>query len=191
MGPMYFEWDENKNRQNLLKHDVRFETAALVFDDPHALTQRDQPSDDEERWITLGAVGAGVVLFVVHTWRERSGEEVIRVFRHDPRRRAKGKDMRKLSREQKRDIAAIAAKKEENIDLSEMPEVVDWSGAEIGKFYRPPKKSVTMRLDQDVLEWLKAYGKGYQTKVNLLLRHAMASTGEHPRKRAKRPHRAS
>jgi uncharacterized protein (DUF4415 family) len=98
--------------------------------------------------------------------------------------------MRKLSREQKRDIAAIAAKKEENIDLSEMPEVVDWSGAEIGKFYRPPKKSVTMRLDQDVLEWLKAYGKGYQTKVNLLLRHAMASTGE-PRKRAKRPHRAS
>jgi uncharacterized protein (DUF4415 family) len=99
--------------------------------------------------------------------------------------------MRKLSRGQRRDIAAIAAKKEEDIDLSEMPEVVDWSGAEIGKFYRPPKKSVTMRLDQDVLEWLKAYGKGYQTKVNLLLRHAMDSTGEPPRKRAKRPHRAS
>lgn len=70
MAPMYFEWDENKNRQNLLKHDVRFETAALVFDDPHALTQRDQSSENEERWITLGAVGAGAVLFVVHTWRE-------------------------------------------------------------------------------------------------------------------------
>jgi uncharacterized protein (DUF4415 family) len=83
--------------------------------------------------------------------------------------------MRKLSREQRRDIAAIAAKKEENIDLSEMPEVVDWSGAEMGKFYRPPKKSVTMRLDQDVLDWLKAYGKGYQTRVNLLLRHAMVA----------------
>jgi uncharacterized DUF497 family protein len=38
MAPMYFEWDENKNRQNLLKHEVRFETAALVFEDPHALT---------------------------------------------------------------------------------------------------------------------------------------------------------
>jgi hypothetical protein len=34
-----------------------------------------------------------------------------------------------------------------------------------------------MRLDADVLEWLKAYGKGYQTKANLLLRHAMVSTG--------------
>jgi uncharacterized protein (DUF4415 family) len=83
--------------------------------------------------------------------------------------------MRKLTKEQKRDIAAIAAKKDADIDFSDIPEVVDWSGAEVGKFYRPPKKSVTMRLDQDVLDWLKAYGKGYQTKANLLLRHAMAS----------------
>jgi uncharacterized protein (DUF4415 family) len=83
--------------------------------------------------------------------------------------------MRRLTREQKRDIAAIAAKKDADIDLSDMPEVADWSGAETGKFYRPPKKSVTMRLDQDVIDWLKAYGRGYQTRVNLLLRHAMAS----------------
>ena len=85
--------------------------------------------------------------------------------------------MRKLTKEQKRDIAAIAAMKDEDIDLSDMPEVLDWSGAEMGKFYRPPKKAVTMRLDSDVLEWLKGYGKGYQTRVNLLLRHAMASAG--------------
>jgi uncharacterized protein (DUF4415 family) len=83
--------------------------------------------------------------------------------------------MRKLSALQKRDIAAISAMKDEGIDLSDMPEVLDWSGAEMGKFYRPPKRSVTMRLDGDVLEWLKGYGKGYQTRVNLLLRHAMAS----------------
>jgi len=38
---MRFIWDENKNRQNLRKHDVRFETAVLVFDDPYAITQRD------------------------------------------------------------------------------------------------------------------------------------------------------
>jgi uncharacterized protein (DUF4415 family) len=56
-----------------------------------------------------------------------------------------------------------------------MPEVVDWSSAEIGRFYRPPKKPVTMRLDQDVVDWLKGYGQGYQTRVNALLRHAMES----------------
>jgi uncharacterized protein (DUF4415 family) len=97
--------------------------------------------------------------------------------------------MRKLTREQRRDIAAIAAKKDADIDFSDIPVVLDWSDAEMGKFYRPPKKSVTMRLDQDVLDWLKAYGRGYQTKVNLLLRHAMKSAGERTRKSARRPHR--
>ena len=86
--------------------------------------------------------------------------------------------MRKLTKEQKRDIAAIAAKKDADIDFSDVSAVVDWSGAEIGKFYRPRKKPVTMRLDADVLEWLKAYGKGYQTTANLLLRHAMVSAGK-------------
>ena len=83
--------------------------------------------------------------------------------------------MRRLTREQQREVAA-GAKRDEEIDLSEMPEVVEWSEAEVGKFYRPPKRPVTMRLDADVVEWLKSYGPGYQTKANMLLRHAMHST---------------
>ena len=58
---MRFEWDENKNRLSLRKHDVRFETAVLVFDDPYAITQRDYTIDDEERWITVGAIGPGSI----------------------------------------------------------------------------------------------------------------------------------
>ena len=81
--------------------------------------------------------------------------------------------MKKLTKEQKRDIRAIAAKRDEDIDFSDAPAVVDWSGAEIGKFYRPTKKPVTMRLDSDVIAWLKADGRGYQTKANWLLRQAM------------------
>ena len=45
---MRFVWDEQKNRQNLHKHDVRFETAVLVFADPYAITQRDVTFEDEE-----------------------------------------------------------------------------------------------------------------------------------------------
>ena len=86
--------------------------------------------------------------------------------------------MRKLSKEQKRDIAAIRAMRDEDIDLSDIPEVVDWSKAEVGKFYRPPKKAVTIRLDTDVLDWLKGYGRGYQTRANMLLRHAMTSSAD-------------
>jgi uncharacterized protein len=67
---MRFTWDENKNRQNLRRHDVRFETAVLVFDDPYAITQRDVTFEDEERWITVGAIGPGSILLVVHTFYE-------------------------------------------------------------------------------------------------------------------------
>src|SRR5713226_4624604 len=77
---MRFEWDETKNRQNLRKHDVRFETAVLVFDDPCAITRRDSAFDEEERWITVGAIGPGSILLVVHTYRETRGEEVIRII---------------------------------------------------------------------------------------------------------------
>jgi len=75
--------------------------------------------------------------------------------------------------------------KDSEIDVSDMPEVFDWSGAEIGKFYRPKKRPVTMRLDEDVVAWLKGYGKGYQTKANMLLRHAMMRMGTNRKKRAR------
>ena len=43
-------------------------------------------------------------------------------------------------------------------------------GAVVGKFYRPIKKSLTIRIDADVLDWLKRQGKGYQTRINAVLR---------------------
>ena len=92
--------------------------------------------------------------------------------------------MKKLTSKQRREIAAIAAQKDAEIDFTDLPEVLDWSKAEVGKFFRPPKKPVTMRLDADVIEWLKAFGPGYQTRANSLLRHAMKSTTR-PLKRKK------
>ena len=77
---MRFEWDEHKNAQNLRKHSVRFHTALLVFDDPYATSQRDISFDDEERWITVGAIGPGSILLVVHTFSERRKKEVIRII---------------------------------------------------------------------------------------------------------------
>jgi uncharacterized protein (DUF4415 family) len=87
----------------------------------------------------------------------------------------------------KRDIAAIAAKTDATIDFSEMPEVIDWAGAEVGRFYRPAKRPVTIRLDEDIIDWLKSYGRGYQTRANHLLRYAMqASRQNKPSRRAVR-----
>jgi uncharacterized protein (DUF4415 family) len=56
---------------------------------------------------------------------------------------------------------------------------LDWSNAVVGKFYRPVKQSLTIRLDADVIAWLKSQGSGYQTRINSLLRTAMTSTPRH------------
>jgi uncharacterized protein (DUF4415 family) len=63
--------------------------------------------------------------------------------------------------------------KDVEISLRDAPELVRWDRAVVGKFYRPIKKSLTIRLDADVLAWLKSRGKGYQTRLNGMLRAAM------------------
>jgi uncharacterized protein (DUF4415 family) len=91
--------------------------------------------------------------------------------------------MKKVSRKQTKELKAIAALRDEKIDLTDLPEVLDWSGAVVGKYYRPLKKSLTIRLDADVLAWLKAQGRGYQTRINKLLRVAMESRARRRRAR--------
>jgi uncharacterized protein (DUF4415 family) len=72
-----------------------------------------------------------------------------------------------------KELAALARMPDDKIDLMDAPEVRDWRGAVVGKFYRPIKKPVTIRVDADVLAWLKRQGSGYQTRINKLLREAM------------------
>jgi uncharacterized DUF497 family protein len=70
------EWDEAKNRSNVTKHRIHFETAVLVFEDPHAVSHLDRVVDGEERWQTIGMVGGLIILLVVHTM----DDEVIRII---------------------------------------------------------------------------------------------------------------
>ena len=81
--------------------------------------------------------------------------------------------MRKVSRKVAKELAALARMPDDKIDLTDAPEVREWRGAVVGKFYRPIKKPVTIRVDADVLAWLKRRGSGYQTRINKLLREAM------------------
>jgi uncharacterized protein (DUF4415 family) len=64
--------------------------------------------------------------------------------------------------------------KDEDIDFTDIPEKTDWSKAIRGKFYRPIKESLTIRIDADILAWLRGQGKGYQTRINAMLREAVA-----------------
>ncbi len=79
------------------------------------------------------------------------------------------KSLNELSVSKKR-LEQLKAIKDEDIDYSDIPELDEafWKNAEV----RLPetKTGVYIRLDGDVLNWLKSQGKGYQTRINAILR---------------------
>jgi len=80
-----------------------------------------------------------------------------------------------LNPKQKKELKALAAMSDDEIDTNDIPELPPgaWKDAVRGRFYRPLKQAVSMRLDSDVIAWLKKQGKGYQTRANNILRQRM------------------
>jgi uncharacterized protein (DUF4415 family) len=84
-----------------------------------------------------------------------------------------------LTRKQKAELAALTAMPDRQINTSDIAPLTEdfWKTARRNPFYRPIKQATTVRIDADVLAWLKSDGKGYQTRINTILRDAML----HPR----------
>jgi len=72
-------------------------------------------------------------------------------------------------------LKKLARRPDHEIDTSEIPELTEkfWQNAVRNPFYRPLKQQLTLRLDADVIAWLRRQGRGYQTRANALLRDAM------------------
>lgn len=79
MDTISFEWDENKNSSNKVKHGISFEEALTVFYDEDALYIDDPShSEEEERFIILGVSQNANLLVVCHCYRE--SETVVRII---------------------------------------------------------------------------------------------------------------
>jgi len=95
---------------------------------------------------------------------------------------------KRLTREQQAELKSLAALPDGAIDTSDAPELLDWSGARRGAFYRPVKQQLTLRLDADVVAWFKSQtrsGEGYQTRINRALReYVQGQTSRTRRSRA-------
>jgi uncharacterized protein (DUF4415 family) len=80
-----------------------------------------------------------------------------------------------LTKQDRANLEALAARPDSEIDFSDAPELTaeQWKGGIRGSFYRPVKRQITARVDADVLAWLKSQGKGYQSRINAILRREM------------------
>jgi uncharacterized protein (DUF4415 family) len=83
-----------------------------------------------------------------------------------------------LTKAQRAKLKALATRPDSEIDTSDIPEMTDeqWQHARRGYFYRPRKQQITARVDADVLDWLKGQGKGYQSRINAILRREMITS---------------
>jgi uncharacterized protein (DUF4415 family) len=79
-----------------------------------------------------------------------------------------------ISDKQRRELVRLANLPDSQIDFSDAPERMPRaSDVQIGRFYRPIKQLVSLRVDADVLHWFRGRGKKYQTYMNEVLRREM------------------
>jgi len=75
----------------------------------------------------------------------------------------------------KSDLAKVDRMRDADIDYSDIPPLGNEFFTKATEAWPPAKQQLTIRLDADVLKWLKAHGRGYQTRINRILRAAMES----------------
>ena len=88
------------------------------------------------------------------------------------------KDITDLPSDVQTQIRTLETLPDDRIDTTDAPEILDWSDARRGVFYRPVKQQITLRLDADIIAWFKAHargGRGYQTDINGALREHVRS----------------
>ena len=79
----------------------------------------------------------------------------------------------KIASKRKAELKALKKLRDKKISLDDIPEILDWRQGVRGKFYRPVKQAISLRVDADVLVWFKSRSKKYQTKINEVLREYM------------------
>ena len=98
-----------------------------------------------------------------------------------------------LTETRKAELKALAARPDSDIDYSDIPALTEefWQNAVPNPFYKPVKTATSVRIDADVMAWLKRQGKGYQTRMNAILREAMLRDGNEQDAESKRGPRAN
>ena len=89
------------------------------------------------------------------------------------------KDVTDLPSDVQAQIRALEALPDDQIDTADAPEILDWSDARRGVFYRPVKQQITLRIDADIIAWFKSQardGRGYQTDINGAFREHVQRT---------------
>jgi uncharacterized DUF497 family protein len=185
---MRYEWDERKNLRNQQRHGISFEAASLVFEDQGCLVYPDRidRSTGEQRWHALGAISiqfghAAVLAVVMSIGRSNMAKQSSVSSRPARLKRMSSADIgsKRWTERERRSLRRIAARQaagdDSHVNFTDIPRL---TGEQLAKMVRlrdvrRPKIAVSVRLDPEVLDWLKSKGKGHLTRINDILSNLM------------------
>ncbi len=167
---MQFEWDEGKNEINLVKHDLDFADAELVFGGPMLQAPAIDQDYGEERWIAIGLLEA-IVVFVVFTRRE---PDIIRVISMQKRLNRTNPVLKARS---KTNWEALESKTDEEIDTSDIPLQGDDFFAR-AQLVMPDQEWLALPVDAEVLAWFKTHDGEFRARIDAALRSYMEANRE-------------
>jgi len=163
---MFFEWDETKRKLNIKKHGIDFINASVIFDS-YILTIEDNRFEyGEERFITFGLLMGELSLLYIQKM-----VTLLELFQYGGLLNMKKKHIFQKSQTNWDHVDGLHDK---DIDFSDNPEVTPemFAKAILRNGLKPVtrKTQITLRIDEEVLMWFKSQGKGYQTRINTLLK---------------------
>lgn len=163
---MEFTWSETKRAANIKTHGLDFLDTASVFEGMTFTFEDDRFSYGEQRFVTLGCLLA--ILFQSYIRRVIMKSALSRLEKRPSANR------KSTTMKSKTDWARL---KSGANDAKPMPGHPEADAKHIirglvrkGLKPLPSKASISLRVDQDVLEWFRAQGTGYQTRINTVLR---------------------
>ena len=183
---MDFEWDPGKNAVNVGKHGVDFEDACRIFEGPVLERVDDRRDYGETRVAALGEVERRA-LFIPGATKGgglfRHGGPIPMSEKRTARRSPPTKRQGRRARRTKTDRARVDGLDETGIDAAargdadaQPTDAAFWTDAAL--VMPESKVPLSLRLDRDVIDWFRAQGRGYQTRINAVLRAYMNARGK-------------
>jgi hypothetical protein len=170
---MTYNWDPEKNRRNIARHGIEFADAVRIFESPTVENADDRFDYGEILVYAIGLV-EGIEITVIYTDVSASIRRIISAWRAEEMREkhtGKVSDMNSTDWERLRSRTDQQIRRAIEDDSDVQPtDAAFWKDAHV--VIPQPKQTITIRLDADLLAWLRRQ-KGYQTRINAVLRSYM------------------
>jgi uncharacterized protein (DUF4415 family) len=158
---------------------VAFETAVEVFNDPNQVVSENYYVQDqaEQRHQVIGMTH-GLVLLLVSLWIAAMPKSKSSTSSRRGRQTSMRQEPTKIDPARIEKMREAYADRDRSLDRDPDAPIMPpefWAGATIGKYYRPLKTQISLRVDNDVLDWLKSKGEGHLTRINEILRSQMVA----------------